>query len=148
MDVAKLFKSLSGMTLAQKYQAQDNHMNNFLMRIVEDQTEMQTKGTGCAQMSQAKKSLSAAIDEKADRLAELAKLYIILETLLDDLKVTVEKHWSQVSKRSFNERMTAIENLQADYEEILEAKRKGIQAVARKAKFQVQRSAGRNSKGA
>lgn len=140
IDVAQFFKSLSDLTMKAKYQGQDDYINHLLDRIATQRKEMQIKemqikSAGCAQMSAAKKP--AALE--FDGLAELAKLYAMVADMLHELEKTVMERWSLTSKKSlnslfFNGRMSALEDLQAEYDDVMEVKRKGVEAVAKKAR--------------
>lgn len=135
MDVAQFFKSPSDLTMEVKYQAQDDYIDHLLDRIATQRKEMQIKSAGCAQMSAAKKP--AALE--FDGLAELAKLYAMVADMLHELEITVMERWSLVSKESlnslfFNGRMSALEDLQAEYDDVMEVKWKGVEAVAKKAR--------------
>lgn len=130
MDVARFFKSLSNLSMEAKYRAQDDYISHLLNHITVERSRMQVKSEGCAQMSQAKKPKA----EEFDGLSELAKLYSIIASLLDELEKTVEKRWEIASTKSFNARMSAIEDLQADFDVVVGTKQQGIQNVAEKAK--------------
>lgn len=84
---------------------------------------MQIQSDACTSRLQHKTSHLSAAEE--DELKELAKLYGIIAKLFEELKVEAEKRWCIASKRGFNERMKTIEDLRAEYDDILEAKRRG-----------------------
>jgi hypothetical protein len=132
MDVAQFFKSLSNLTMEAKYRAQDDYIIHFLEQIKTERKKMQINSEGCAQMAQSKMSGSRALADEADGLAELAKLSNIVASLLGELRGTVEKAWKVVSTKSFNTRMSTIEDPQADFNNILEVRRQGVKAVAKK----------------
>ena len=141
MDVAHFFKTLSNLTMEAKYQAQDACIIRLLKQTKTERKKMQIKSEGCAQIAQSKmstqmpqsnKSHAPALADEIDGLAELAKFYNILANMLGEFKDAVAKRWKIAWMKGFN---AAIEDVQAAYDDVLEVKRRGVDAVANETNF-------------
>ena len=142
MDVAQFFKSLSNLTMDAKYRAQDDYISQVLEQIKTDRKKMHFKSESCAQMAQSKmpepqmkqsdksyvqlraEARAVSLADKIDGLAELAKLYNVIANLPGESKNTVEKRWKVALLKSLDARMSAIEDLQAGFNDVMEVKRR------------------------
>lgn len=122
-----------------KYQAQEDYINHLITHITTEREKMQIKSEGCAQMAQSKMSGSLALADKEYGLAQLAKLYDMIVNLLDELEDRVCKRWKTASLKSFNARMSTLEDLRATYDDVWEIKRRGVEAVAKNANIHTER---------
>lgn len=135
MDIEQFLRSLTKPTMEAKYEAQNDHINHLLDRITTERKQMQVKSPGRAQMSSAQNPS----DLDPDGLAELAKLYATVDNMLDELENTVKNRWSLALKTSLNPVFlnggrSVLGYLQAEFDDIMELKRRGVEIVAQKYK--------------